>query len=102
MFDNIAAIYYGIEVQGINSECHQHVVDNVDHNIYTLYGRNAFCHMMGIIAAVTPELKVTLKSIRQIIDPKNISKFIPSLEVSSIEARMLPSLLTAIAAFVHS
>ena len=73
-FEKNAAINYGIELQGITSDSLvQHVADNVDHNICALDGRNTF-HGMGIIANVTPGLKVTLKSMyRQKITAEEIN-----------------------------
>jgi len=47
---------YGTYIPNFSSQFIQYVANNVDHNIRTLDSNNTF-HGMGMIAAVTPEIK---------------------------------------------
>ena len=54
-YERCAAIHFGTDISGLGpGEFHQHMAENVDHNLRTLYGYNTF-HGMGIIAATIPK-----------------------------------------------
>lgn len=50
----------------------QYVADNVDHNIRTIDGHNTF-HGMGIIAAVTPDIKSCTPVARISVTPEKVA-----------------------------
>lgn len=53
-FELSAAVMHGTEIPNYNSHHFlQYAVDNVDHNVRSIDGKNTF-HGMGIITAVTP------------------------------------------------
>ena len=59
-FEQNVLLSYGTDIPNYTSQFVQYVADNVDHNIKTLDGNNTF-HGMGMIAAITPEIKKAMQ-----------------------------------------
>ena len=55
-FEQNGAMSYGTDIPNFSTQFIQYIADNLDHNVRTLDGNNPF-HGMGMIAAVTPEIK---------------------------------------------
>jgi len=71
-FEQNAALSYGTDIPNLSSQFVQYVADDVDHNVRTLDGNNTF-HGMGMIAAVTPEIKRTNQISRLKVLPADIA-----------------------------
>ena len=71
-FEQNAALSYGTDIPNFSTQFIQYIADNVDHNIRILDGNNTF-HGMGMIAAVTPEIKGTNQISRLNILPADIA-----------------------------
>ena len=71
-FEQNAVLSYGTEIPNYPSQFVQYVADNVDHNIKTLDGNNTF-HGMGVIAAITPEIKKSNAILRVKVTPRDIA-----------------------------
>ena len=69
-FEQNAVLSYGTDIPNYSSQFVQYVADNVDHNIKTLDGNNTF-HGMGMIAAITPEIKKN--NLRVKVTPRDIA-----------------------------
>lgn len=71
-FNQKAALNQGTDIPSYNGEFVQHAADNVDHNIRTLDGDDAF-HGMGMVAVVTPGSKRSRTVPRSRVTPEEIS-----------------------------
>ena len=67
-----AILSYGTDTPNYTSQFVQYVADNVDHNIKTLDGNNTF-HGMGMVAAITPEIKKSNAILEVKVTPRDIA-----------------------------
>ena len=71
-FERNAVLSYGTDIPDYSSQFVQYVADNVDHNIRTIDGNNSF-HGVGMIAAITPDVRKSNPMIRMKVTPKDVA-----------------------------
>ena len=71
-FEQKAVLSYGTDISNYSLQFVQYVADNVDHNIRTLDGNDTF-HGMGMIAAITPEIKKSNPILRVKVTRRDIA-----------------------------
>ena len=85
-----AAFHQGTDMHLTEGSFVQYIADNVDHNLRTLDGENTF-HGMGIIAAITPSVKISTEIPRIKISSTNLlSK--SHIEIRYFKSKVIPKL----------